>query len=277
MVGCRPPRTDKPATLSVTIDPQKYFLEQIVHNKFEVNCVVPAGSNPESFDVTPSQMMILDKSLIYFKVGYLGIENTLVNKISKENKQMKLVDCSSGITPIDIDHVHDHDDHHHGHDGGDPHIWSSPSTAKVMAENMYKAVVGEDKTNEKFYTTNFNNLINEFNSTDSIIRSYIDKTPSKSFIIYHPALSYFSEEYGLTQYSIEHDGKNPSPSQLKALIDKAKSEGVKIVFVQQEFDTKNAETIADAIGGKTVVINLLSYYWSEEMIKIAKALALENE
>lgn len=278
-VGCKPPRADKPDTLSVTIDPQKYFLERIVKDKFTVNCVVPAGSNPESFDITPSQMMILDKSSIYFKVGYLGIENTLVDKISQNNKEMELIDCSEGITVIEdhscSDHGHDHS--HHGHALGDPHIWSSPATAKKMADNMYKAVIEKDSSNTDFYTANYNELISEFNKTDSIIKSYIEKAPSKSFIIYHPALSYFAEEYGLTQLSIEYEGKNPSPSQLKELIDKAKKEGIKTVFIQQEFDTKNAETVANAIGGKAVLINLLSYYWSEEMIKIARAIAQENE
>lgn len=142
---------------------------------------------------------------------------------------------------------------------------------------MYKAVLELDADNEADYTANYDKLIAEMNSIDSIIKSYLDKAPSKAFIIYHPALSYFADEYGLTQYSIEHEGKNPSPSQLKDLIDKAKAEGIKVVFIQQEFDTKNAETVAEAINGKTIRINLLSYNWDEEMIKIAKALAQENE
>ncbi|WP_165024685.1 metal ABC transporter solute-binding protein, Zn/Mn family [Dysgonomonas sp. ZJ279] len=279
-VGCKPPRADKPATLSVTINPQKYFLDKIVGDKYSVNCVVPSGSNPESFDLAPSQLMILDKSIAYFKVGYLGIENTLIEKISHNNPDMKLIDCSIGITPIEGSHIHEHADgehHDHGHDGADPHIWSSPATAKIIADNMFRAVVDLDKANEDFYTTNYNELIAGINETDSILRTYIDKAPSKAFIIYHPALSYFAEEYGLTQYTIEYEGKNPSPSQLKQLIDTAKAEGVKVVFIQQEFDTKNAETVANAIGAKTVPINLLSYYWKEEMIKIAKALASDNE
>ncbi len=142
---------------------------------------------------------------------------------------------------------------------------------------MYRAILELDAENEADYTANYNKLVVDINKTDSIIRSYLDKAPSKAFIIYHPALSYFAKEYGLTQHSIEHEGKNPSPSQLKALIDTAKTENVKVVFIQREFDIKNAETIAEAIQGKTVPLNLLSYYWDEEMIKVAKALAQKYE
>lgn len=279
LYGCTPSKSEKMPTLAVTIEPQKYFLEAIAGNHFKVECIVPPGSNPESADFTPSQMMNLDKSTAYFKIGYLGIENTLIDKVTKSNSSIKVFNCSEGIEIVGESHEHCNEDghnHNHGHAGGDPHTWSSVASAKIIVNNMYKGLVEIDKVNEADYTTNYNKLLSEINSTDSIIKAYLTKAPSKSFIIYHPALSYFAEEYGLTQYSIEHEGKNPSPSQLKELIDKAKKEGVKVVFIQQEFDIKNAQTVAEAIGGKTVPINLLSYQWSEEMIKIAKALAMDN-
>jgi zinc transport system substrate-binding protein len=279
--GCKPSKTDKIPTLSVTIEPQKYFLSKIVGDHYQINCIVPSGSNPESADFTPSQMVALDKSAAYFKIGYLGIENTLIDKVSRSNPELKIVDCSQGIESAGDAHIHcENGDHSHshtyGHAGGDPHTWSSVRSAKVIAENMYKALLELDGNNEADYTANYNKLAAGIDSTDSIIKSYIDKAPSKSFIIYHPALSYFADEYGLTQYSIEHEGKNPSPSQLRELIDKARADGIKVVFIQQEFDTKNAETVAEAINGKTIPINLLLYNWDEEMIKIAKALAQEN-
>ncbi|MDR2949165.1 MAG: zinc ABC transporter substrate-binding protein [Prevotella sp.] len=282
LYGCTPSKTEKTPTLAVTIEPQKYFLEAIAGNHFKVECIVPPGANPESADFTPSQMMNLDKSTAYFKIGYLGIENTLIDKVTKSNSTIQIFNCSDGIKIVGESHEHcDHDgynhNHDHGHAGGDPHTWSSVASAKIIADNMYKGLIDIDKANETDYTANYNKLLDEINNTDSIIKSYLAKAPSKSFIIYHPALSYFAEEYGLTQYSIEYEGKNPSPSQLKELIDKAKAEGVKVVFIQQEFDTKNAETVAEAIGGKTVPINLLSYNWGEEMIRIARALAVEND
>ncbi|MFV0419525.1 MAG: metal ABC transporter solute-binding protein, Zn/Mn family [Dysgonomonas sp.] len=280
--GCNSPKTEKTKILTVTIDPQKYFLESIVGDHYKVECIVPSGANPESADFTPSQMMNLDRSVAYFKIGYLGIENALIKKVSSSNSTLNIINCSEGIELVGDEHIHcdekghNHTDKHvHGHVGGDPHTWSSVRSAKIIADNMYKALVEIDKQNEADYTANYNKLIAEINTTDSIIKSYLDKAPSKSFIIYHPALSYFADEYGLTQYSIEHEGKNPSPSQLKDLINKAKEEGIKVVFIQKEFDTKNAETVVEAIDGKAVPLNLLSFDWNKEMINIAKAMALD--
>lgn len=278
-IGCSS-RQQQEKVLSVTIEPQKYFLEQIVGDKYKVNCVVPNGSNPESFDLAPSQIMTIGKSEAYFKIGFLGIENTWIENIRKNNPHVKFFDCSSGITPIG-GHQHDQaqgeEQHsHHGHDDGDPHTWSAPYTARIIADNMYKAVIELDSKNKEYYTTNYNKLIAVIDSTDNVIKQYIDQAPCKSFIIYHPALSYFAQEYGLKQLSIEYEGKNPSPKQFKELIDYAKQNNVKTVFIQQEFDAKNAETMANSIGGKAIPINLMAYDWSSEIIKIAKALAVNE-
>ena len=50
-------------------------------------------------------------------------------------------------------------------------------------------------------------------------------------------------------------GKQPSPKQLRELIQKAKSEKARIIFVQPQFDRHSAQAVADAIGGRIVPIN----------------------
>ncbi len=263
-MGCKQPKhiSDK-NVLSVSIEPQKYLLESIVGDKFEVNTAIPSGSNPESYDPSPSQMVNIGKSKMYFKVGEMGFENTWLHNISVNNKEMKIIDCSAGISYISDG----------GHHGADPHIWSSPKTTSIVAKNMYNAVVEYDSKNRDYYLDHYKNLERTIQKTDSIIRSYLEESSSKAFIIYHPALSYFANEYALTQYSIEVDGKSPSPKQLGELIEKAKKDSVKVVFLQEEYDERNAEVIAKELNADIVRINPLSYHWSEELIKIAKAIA----
>ena len=95
-------------------------------------------------------------------------------------------------------------------------------------------------------------------------------------MIYHPSLTYLAEEYGLNQMAIEENGKEPSAATLKNLIDKVSDSGAKVIFVQQEFDEKNAATIAKELGLKIVKINPLNYNWKEETINIAKAISDNN-
>ena len=275
-VGCNSVGNDN-STISVTIEPQRYFVEQIVGDIFKVNTIVPPGASPETYDPTPSQMVDLGKSVLYFKVGYLGFENAWGKTLAENNADVKVVNTSSEIPLIEADgqqyiveeHLH-HDEHNH--QGVDPHIWSSPKSALIMAENMLNALVMTDVENQKKYRSNFIVLRDEIIETDKKIASLLENAPVKSFIIYHPALAYFARDYNLTQYSIEFDGKSPSPQQLKQMIDFAQEKEVKTIFVQKGFDKKNAESLAKEVGASIHLIDPLSYNWSEEMIKIAEIL-----
>lgn len=277
VLGCNSVKDDTPA-ISVTIEPQRYFVEKITGNNFKVNTIVPPGTSPESYDPTPSQMVALGKSLLYFKVGYLGFENAWGKTLEENNTNVKVVNTSNEIVLIEGDEhfieIGEHQ-HHDGHDhqGVDPHIWSSPKSALIMAENMLNALVEIDVENQKVYRDNFTTLRAEIIEVDKKITSLLENAPVKSFIIYHPALGYFARDYNLTQYSIEFEGKNPSPQQLKQMIDFAKKQGIKTIFVQKGFDMKNAESLAKEVGASIHSIDPLSYDWSDEMINIAQILS----
>lgn len=201
---------------------------------------------------------------------------------------MEVFDTSEGmdmLTDTDEEHAHDHgthnhdshaaeEDHHHHHHGGvDPHIWSSIAGAKVVAWNTLNAFITLDPDNTEYYWQNYNKLMDEIDKTDAEIKQLLDPLTDRTFIIYHPALTYFAKEFNLVQLCIEMDGKEPSPAQLKQLVETARANKAQVVFIQQEFDQKNAELIAHETGCKLTVINPLAYDWSEEMIHIAKALA----
>lgn len=277
VLGCNSVKDDTPA-ISVTIEPQRYFVEKITGNNFKVNTIVPPGTSPESYDPTPSQMVALGKSLLYFKVGYLGFENAWGKTLEENNTNVKVVNTSNEIVLIEGDEhiveIGEHQ-HHDGHDhqGVDPHIWSSPKSALIMAENILNALVEIDVENQKVYRDNFTTLRAEIIEVDKKITSLLENAPVKSFIIYHPALGYFARDYNLTQYSIEFEGKNPSPQQLKQMIDFAKKQGIKTIFVQKGFDMKNAESLAKEVGASIHSIDPLSYDWSDEMINIAQILS----
>lgn len=280
VVGCNTVGSDKP-TVSVTIEPQRYFVEQIGGDNFKVNTIVPAGTSPETYDPTPSQMVALGKSSVYFMVGYLGFENAWGKTLAENNTGVIVVNTSNEISLIEGENLenviggHQHHDGHN-HQGVDPHVWSSPKSVLIMAENMLNALVMADVENQKEYRDNFKALQEEIIATDKKIAALLENAPVKSFIIYHPALAYFARDYNLTQYSIEFEGKSPSPQQLKQIIDFAQEQGVKTIFVQKGFDMKNAESLAKEVGASIHSIDPLSYNWSEELIKIAEILS-ENE
>jgi zinc transport system substrate-binding protein len=251
--------------ITVTIEPQRYFAEQLTDSLFEIITMVPPGTSPENYDPTPQQMTQLVESKAYFQIGTIGFENAWLDKLKQNNPQVLFFDNSKGI------HLTKSRSDNHS----DPHIWTSPKEALLIVQNMYDALTEIDPDHTYIYKVNVEKLQKEINETGQTVDSLLSRSSQKAFIIYHPALTYFARDYGLTQYTIETEGKEPSPEQLKRLIDAAKKENIKTVFVQQEFDRKNAEIIAKETGCRLVAIHPLSYHWQEEIIRIARALSDE--
>lgn len=281
-VSCKQkaPAGDQPV-ISVTIEPQRYFAEKICGDKFAIHTVVPVGQSPETYDPTSQQMVKIGESLAYFQIGPIGFEQVWIERIRQNNPSLAFFDLSQGMHFIEGEaHVHSEaceeegHDHHH-HEGADPHIWSSMEGARGIIRNILDAFITLDAGNEEFYRANYNELLAEIDATEQTIAALLEPLQSRTFIIYHPALTYFADEFHLTQLCIEMDGKEPSPAQLKELVDTASSHNVQVVFIQEEFDQKNAELIASETRCRLVRINPLAYDWSKEMIHIAESLAHE--
>jgi len=267
-------RETKPV-LSVTIQPQCFFVEQIVGDKMQINCVVPAGQSPETYEPTPQEMVTISKSDAYLRIGSIGFELAWMQKIEENNPNMKVFDLSEGMKLLATPEVagENEAEEHHEHGAQDPHIWNSIAGAKLIAQNILKAVVALDPSNAAYYRANEQKLLQRIDQTQAQVDSLLKPLQTKAFIIYHPALTYFAAENGLQQLCIEMNGKEPSPAQLELLVKTAKSSGAKVAFIQMEFDQKNAELIAKETGCQLMRIDPLAKDWDTSMIHIAKALA----
>ena len=266
--GHTPQQSEKPV-ITVTLEPLRYFTEAIAGDCFEVVSMVPKGSNPESYDPTPQQLVNLSKSQAYLRIGYIGFEQAWMKKLEANYPTMKVYDTSKGVELI-REEGHHHGDHYH--EGGvEPHIWNSTQNASVIADNIYAALCEMDADHQPEYKQRLDSLKQVIARTDADVRTLLANADS-TFLIYHPALSYFARDYGLHQISIEEGGKEPSPATLKTLIETCRQEGAQVIFVQQEFDQRNAQLIADELGIEIVPINPLSHDWAEEMLRVASAL-----
>ncbi|HBT86743.1 MAG TPA: zinc ABC transporter substrate-binding protein [Porphyromonadaceae bacterium] len=279
--------SDEKDLLTVTIEPQRYFLEQIAGDTYKINTLVPPGTSPETYEPAPSVMLNMAKSKIYFKVGDLGFERAWSTRLAENNPDVLIVDCSEGIDLM-IGHQHiqsdSHDNQNHETQSGenntnesmDPHVWSSPKAVKIFSKNMLDALISAYPKNEEMFRINFDRFMAKVDSTDSLISNVLKDMPGRAFMIYHPALSYFANDYNLHQHSIEFEGKNPSPAQIRELVDVARKENINTLFMQKGFDKKNAEVIASEVGTEVFDIDPLNYNWDEELIRIAKILSREE-
>ena len=108
------------------------------------------------------------------------------------------------------------------------------------------------------YQRGYDALVKELEEVDEELKSALAPFRGNTIFVFHPAFGYLTDRYGLKQVAIETGGKEPAPSVLEEIIEHAKKEQVKIIFVQPEFSKTMAESIAEAIGGVVVTLNPLN-------------------
>ncbi|OFY64260.1 MAG: hypothetical protein A2V64_03545 [Bacteroidetes bacterium RBG_13_43_22] len=243
--------------ITVSIAPFKYFIKEIAGDDFAVNIMVPPGSNPHIYEPYPEQISKLQRSKAYISNGYLGFEKAWLDRFYEINRTMAKLSLGDSINPIVIE-AHHEDEHA---EGADPHYWVSPKCAMIMASSIKELLCNLNPSGKERYESNYETLLSDISRADSLAVSLFGDNKGSSFMIYHPNLAYLARDYNLEEVAVEFEGKEPPPSRLRELIDLARYENIKTIFVQKEYDSRNANAIAKEIGATVTVIDPLSEDW----------------
>ena len=270
--------------IMVSIPPQKYFVEKIGGEYVNVSVLLPPGTSPHFFEPKPARMIELGKADMYMAIG-VEYEKHLLPRIRSMHPGLSIIHTDHGIKKISMgsrSHAHPPDDNHeHEHDhhaGRDPHIWLSPELVMVQAENIYNALAAAFPESKKHFQDNYISFTKELQELDEEIRDIFSQmNPGTKFMVFHPAWGYFAKAYDLVQMPVEMEGKEPRAADLKHLIDTARDENIKVVFVSPQFSKRSAQVIAESIGGETVSIDPLAEDWKQNMRKMVDKFRLANE
>jgi len=273
----------EPLRVFVSVLPQKTFIEKVGGDRVRVEAMVQPGDSPHTYDPTPRQVAALSQADLYVAVGGT-FEDAWMGRIRGVNPRMQVLDTGEGIAlrrlaahkdadGHDVSHRQDDHGHGQGHGAGDPHLWTSPPLVKQMVTRIRDALSRLDSANAALYAANAAAFSDELDALDRDIRARLAGAAGSRFMVYHPAWGYFADTYGLIQIPIEREGKEPGPRALAALIDQARRDGVRVVFVQPQFSQKAAAQVAAAIGGRVEVLDNLAPDYEANLRRVADALA----
>jgi zinc transport system substrate-binding protein len=269
-----------PTSVVVTIPPQAFFVERIGGDRVDVHVLVGPGQSPHSYEPTPKQMTRLAESDVYFTTG-MPFEEALVRRIRDVAPELVVVATDY---PVPKRPVTEHDEHgSHAHDGGrlDPHVWMDPRLVKIQSGVIAETLARLDPSHAEEYAENRTAFAAELDTLDARIREALAPLEGGRLYVFHAAFGYFAGAYGLTQVPVETGGKEPGARQLADLIERARRDGARVIFVQPQFSTKAAEAVAEAIDGAVVAIDPLArdYVANLELIadKVASALREDTE
>lgn len=268
---------DKKITIAVSILPQKYAVDRIAGGLVETIVLVGEGQSPHSYEPTPRQMSALSSARAWILSG-TDFEQALIGKITSLYPNLLIIDGTKGVT-FRLLEEHDHDEDEHGHEDNDEntllydkHTWLSYEPYKILINHIYETLVSIDGKNKEIYEENTKQFLSEI---DLLFASlYKDLAPLKGskVFVFHPSFGYFFDEFGITQEAVETGGKEPTAKNLVALIEEAREENVKVIFVQSQFPVQSAKNVADAVGAKVLPLNPLAYDWINNIKSMAAVL-----
>jgi zinc transport system substrate-binding protein len=261
---------EEKSVVTVSILPIKTFVEEIAGNDFEINVLLPPGASPADFTLVPSQLKDISRSEVWFRIGYIGFEYSWKDKIEQANRKMKVVNLSEGLDLITDEYLPSGEKSSTG--GINPHTWLSPTLVKQMAGRIAEELALLNPEKKQEYEKNLSQFIEKINELDAEIRNKLENFEGRQIILFHPSLSYFAREYGLIQYSLEPGGKEPTPQRMAALVDFARKENIRAIYIQSDFDREQARVFAEEIDGEVVEMWPLNPEWFENLRSITELL-----
>ena len=263
---------EKPVVV-VSIPPLEYFVDRIGGDKVMVECLAPASADPETFEPSMAQLKTASRAQLMMTVGLLPFERKVSDAISASNHEISIIGLTDSIPLIEGTHDHGHEGHSHDHEASyDPHVWTSLRNARVMARNTSHALSKSFPAYSVYFSKRLALLDRHLDSLDREITGRLAPLKGKSFLVWHPSLSYFARDYGLTQLAVGNEHKEASITGLKERLDKIREARPLVFFYQREYDSRQAETISEATGLTPVVITPLSPDIEEAVKKAADAM-----
>ena len=257
-------------TVFVSIAPLRFFAEGIGGEFVRVQVLVGPGQSPATYEPTAKQMTALAESDVFLAVG-VPIEKPLIPRIKNSFPSVEVFDVREGLELKQSDPARSHATAYDHGTGPDPHVWLNPRFARVIVSNVCGALIQIDPDHADDFRSNLETVLEELDALDDEITKILAPVAGRDMVVFHPAYGYFAEAYGLNQVAIEHGGVTPGTKKLADLIGRSREQGVKAIFVQPQFSSSIARTVADEIGAELIELDPLAENYILNMRSIASA------
>lgn len=251
-----------------SIVPETTFIKAVGGDLVDVVTLIPPGNSPANYELTPKEIELFSNAKIYFTIGVPAEEANILPRVRDLNKEVIIVDLAQAVGEKYPHRYFDEDQE----GNRDPHIWLSPKRVKVMVDTIAEELGKIDEKNKDIYIENANKYIDKLDKLDEKIKDTLKDVKGRGFIIYHPSLGYFADDYGLEMIAVEKHGKEATLKEFQEIIDIAKQKNIKVVFYQEEIDSAQSKALAEELGGTTQKLSPLAPDYINNLEMVADTL-----
>ena len=277
-------------TITASLFPQYDFARRIAGDRAKVTLILPPGADSHTFEPKPADVTGIHDSDIFIYTGK-SMEpwaDSLISGI--KGSSADIVDASEGIkllgdnpAPSNSGHHCDEcetcaaegsgdlalSEHHHEHQGGDPHFWLDPTLAAKMVTNIERALCSRDAANADFYRANAKKCREELMELDDEFERVV-KSGKRDTLVFGGAFAYryFVSRYGLeviSAYSSCSSHAEPSVKAVTDVIEYIKANNIPCVYYEELADPKVARSIAEACGVEALLFSTAHNVTKDEL------------
>jgi ABC-type Zn uptake system ZnuABC Zn-binding protein ZnuA len=230
----------------------------------EVRSLATGVEDTHGVPMKPSFVPAMNRADLIVLVGF-DCEHAFLPALLEASKNPHIqqgtagyVDCSQGITPVDVPRSTDHSEGD-VHPYGNPHYMLDPVLAKTAIQNIYKALVATAPQHQAEFTRNRDVYLAKLDAKIGEWQEEVKPLNGMKFVSYHEHWPYFAERFGMKYFgTIElKPGIDPTARHIEELIVSMKAEHVPIVVREPQFPEKVPRLIAEQTGAALVKLPIM--------------------
>lgn len=187
-----------------------------------------------------------------------GLEDFMEDALSASRH---IIDASEDIPLHCATHTHGHesseDQHAHLHES-DPHIWLSPTNAKIMSENICEKLSALYPEHADAFRHNLSKLLEDLSSLEEYGHNALSDLQTREIITFHDGFSYLAEEFDIAILEAveEESGSEASAAELIHLIQIVNAHHLPALFTERNGSTAAASVIAAETGAQCYELDM---------------------
>lgn len=258
--GCRreTPVTPTPVEqggVMTTFYPTTYFAARIAGGSVHVDCPLPAGEDPATWQPDEDAMK-----------QYQSASLVVINGASFEQwvpraplPRSRVVDTTSAVQDELLRYeeavTHSHGmAGEHSHEGIDGHTWLDPIMAVAQAESILEGMIATYPEHADAFRANAQRLTSDLRAIDAELMALSQVMEDVAVICSHPAYNYLGRRYGWKLVIVNMDPEVMiGADEVHALEQAAEGAARCVVLWESAPSVDNQQAVRDAIGAPSVV------------------------
>ena len=234
---------------------------EIAGDDANVTSIAKGYQDPHFVDAKPSFLVKLQKADLFVLVG-MELERAWVSNLLTNSRNRRIqkgaagyVDASAGIFKLQIPSAVDRS---MGdiHPFGNPHYWLDPANGKIIATNIAEGLKRVDPTHAAEYERNLESFLARL---DAALRRWVEEASALEglpVVAYHDSWPYFEQRFGLDVVAFveSRPGIPPSGRYIAELVEKMKSQRIRILLMTAFYSSKTADLISRQSGAQVVTL-----------------------